>query len=87
MQQIYTYTTLSLQFWNENLILRCENLLQVESGKLILEETEFELGRELEGLTDMFSVQRINHNVETVLDLSGMILTVRLPSVLTASPC
>lgn len=52
------------------------NFVQVESGKLILEETEFELGRELEGLTDMFSVQRINHNVETVLDLSGIILTV-----------
>lgn len=38
----------------------------------MLEETEFDLGRELEGLVDMFSVQCINHNVETVLDLSGM---------------
>jgi hypothetical protein len=46
----------------------------VESGKLVLEEAEFDLGRELEGLVDMFSVQCINHNVETVLDLSGMIL-------------
>lgn len=44
---------------------------QVESGKLILEEAEFDLGRELEGLVDMFSVQRINNNVETILDLSG----------------
>lgn len=39
----------------------------------MLEESEFDLGRELEGLVDMFSVQCINHNVETVLDLSGMI--------------
>ncbi|KAI3462363.1 hypothetical protein Pfo_019026 [Paulownia fortunei] len=46
------------------------DLSKVESGKLILEETEFDLGRELEGLIDMFSVQCINHNVETVLDLS-----------------
>lgn len=38
----------------------------------MLEETEFDLGRELEGLVDMFSVQCINHNVETILDLSGM---------------
>lgn len=37
----------------------------------MLEEAEFDLGRELEGLFDMFSVQCINHNVETVLDLSG----------------
>lgn len=51
------------------------NFLQEESGKVILEETEFDLGRELEGLIDMFSVQCINHNVETVLDLSGMIST------------
>ncbi|KAL0380629.1 UNVERIFIED_CONTAM: Histidine kinase [Sesamum angustifolium] len=33
------------------------DLSKVESGKLILEETEFDLGRELEGLIDMFSVQ------------------------------
>lgn len=46
--------------------------IQVESGKLVLEEAEFDLGRELEGLFDMFSVQCINHNVDTVLDLSGM---------------
>ena len=41
----------------------------------MLEEAEFDLGRELEGLVDMFSVQCINHNVETVLDLSGMTQT------------
>lgn len=41
----------------------------------MLEETEFDLGRELEGLVDMFSVQCINHNVETILDLSGMYTT------------
>ncbi|KAJ8567633.1 hypothetical protein K7X08_019841 [Anisodus acutangulus] len=46
------------------------DLSKVESGKLVLEETEFDLARELEGLVDMFSVQCINHNVETVLDLS-----------------
>lgn len=51
--------------------------IQVESGKLVLEEAEFDLGRELEGLFDMFSVQCINHNVETVLDLSGMPLISR----------
>ncbi|MQL97155.1 hypothetical protein Taro_029841 [Colocasia esculenta] len=45
------------------------DLSKVESGKLVLEEAEFDLGRELEGLMDMFSVQCINHNVETVLDL------------------
>lgn len=46
--------------------------VQVESGKLVLEEAEFDLGRELEGLVDMFSVQCINHDVETILDLSGI---------------
>ncbi|KAG5530196.1 hypothetical protein RHGRI_030540 [Rhododendron griersonianum] len=46
------------------------DLSKVESGKLVLEESEFDLGRELEGLVDMFSVQCINHNVETILDLS-----------------
>ncbi|KAK6924505.1 Signal transduction response regulator, receiver domain [Dillenia turbinata] len=46
------------------------DLSKVESGKLVLEETEFDLGRELEGLVDMFTVQCINQNVETVLDLS-----------------
>ncbi|TKY55927.1 Histidine kinase 1 [Spatholobus suberectus] len=46
------------------------DLSKVESGKLILEDAEFDLGRELEGLVDMFSVQCMNHNVETVLDLS-----------------
>lgn len=57
-----------------NALLRLLNnildLSKVESGKLVLEEAEFDLGRELEGLIDMFSVQCINHNVETVLDLS-----------------
>ncbi|XP_022883760.1 histidine kinase 1-like [Olea europaea var. sylvestris] len=57
-----------------NALLRLLNnildLSKVESGKLVLEETEFDLGRELEGLIDMFSVQCINHNVETVLDIS-----------------
>ncbi|KAL9178228.1 hypothetical protein ABFS82_01G112200 [Erythranthe guttata] len=37
---------------------------------IALEETEFDMGRELAGLIDMFSVQCINHNVETILDLS-----------------
>nr|XP_016455897.1 PREDICTED: histidine kinase 1-like isoform X1 [Nicotiana tabacum] len=46
------------------------DLSKVESGKLVLEETEFDLAKELEGLVDMFSVQCINHNVETVLDIS-----------------
>ncbi|KAK9285901.1 hypothetical protein L1049_025102 [Liquidambar formosana] len=46
------------------------DISKVESGKLVLEEAEFDLGRELEGLIDMFSVQCINHNVETILDLS-----------------
>ncbi|GAB2282850.1 hypothetical protein Dimus_017386 [Dionaea muscipula] len=46
------------------------DLSKVESGKLVLEEAEFDLGRELEALLDMFSVQCINHNVETILDLS-----------------
>ncbi|KAL8143360.1 hypothetical protein V2J09_016392 [Rumex salicifolius] len=46
------------------------DLSKVESGKLALEDTEFDLGRELEGLIDMFSVQCVNHNVEIVLDLS-----------------
>ncbi|XP_043810032.1 histidine kinase 1 isoform X2 [Manihot esculenta] len=47
------------------------DLSKVESGKLVLEDAEFDLGRELEGLIDMFSVQCINHNVEAVLDLSA----------------
>ncbi|KAL5706465.1 Histidine kinase 1 [Ranunculus cassubicifolius] len=46
------------------------DISKVESGKLVLEEAEFDLGRELEGLVDMFSVQSINHNVETILDLA-----------------
>ncbi|MED6217410.1 Histidine kinase 1 [Stylosanthes scabra] len=46
------------------------DISKVESGKLVLEDAEFDLGRELEGLVDMFSVQCINHSVETVLDLS-----------------
>lgn len=43
----------------------------------MLEETEFDLTRELEGLVDMFSVQCINHNVETVLDLSASYIILR----------
>ncbi|KAI3798828.1 hypothetical protein L1987_34108 [Smallanthus sonchifolius] len=46
------------------------DISKVESGKLVLEEAEFDMGRELEGLGDMFSVQCKNHNVETVIDLS-----------------
>ncbi|KAK9048360.1 hypothetical protein SSX86_032677 [Deinandra increscens subsp. villosa] len=38
--------------------------------KLVLEEAEFDIGRELEGLVDMFSMQCKNHDVETVIDLS-----------------
>ncbi|GAA0139974.1 histidine kinase receptor of two-component system [Lithospermum erythrorhizon] len=57
-----------------NALLRLLNnildLSKVESGKLVLEETEFDLSRELEGLVDMFSVQCINHNLEIILDLS-----------------
>ncbi|KAK4479954.1 hypothetical protein RD792_013007 [Penstemon davidsonii] len=54
------------------------DLSKVESGKLILDESEFDLGRELEGLIDMFSVQCINHNVETVLDLSAGYIILRV---------
>lgn len=54
----------------------------MESGKLVLEDAEFDLGRELEGLVDMFSVQCINHNVETVLDLSGMYLICVIKSLI-----
>lgn len=43
----------------------------------MLEETEFDLAKELEGLVDMFSVQCINHNVETVLDISGRAFVLR----------
>ncbi|KAI3665361.1 hypothetical protein L6452_43985 [Arctium lappa] len=46
------------------------DISKVESGKLVLEDAEFDLGRELEGLVDMFSVQCKNHNVETIIDLS-----------------
>ncbi|KAL0396921.1 UNVERIFIED_CONTAM: Histidine kinase [Sesamum calycinum] len=59
-------------YYIDSFFLNLKRLPMVESGKLILEETEFDLGRELEGLIDMFSVQCINHNVETVLDLSGI---------------
>ncbi|CAL1361139.1 unnamed protein product [Linum trigynum] len=46
------------------------DISKVESGKLVLEDAEFDLCRELEGLMDMFSVQCISHNVEAVLDIS-----------------
>ncbi|GKD05515.1 histidine kinase 1-like protein [Tanacetum coccineum] len=46
------------------------DISKVESGKLVLEEAEFDMGRELEGLFDMFSVQCKNHHVEAVIDLS-----------------
>ncbi|XP_031475813.1 histidine kinase 1 [Nymphaea colorata] len=46
------------------------DLSKVEAGKLILEEAEFDLRHELEGLVDMFSVQCIDQNVELVLDIS-----------------
>ena len=49
--------------------------LQVESGKLVLEEAEFDLGHELEGLVDILSVQCKNNNVETIIDLSGTTIT------------
>lgn len=45
------------------------DLSKVESGKLMLEEAEFDLGHELEGLVDMFSVQCVDHNIEIILDL------------------
>ncbi|KAK3005174.1 hypothetical protein RJ639_016342, partial [Escallonia herrerae] len=66
--QIRRCSTALLRLLNDIL-----DLSKVESGKLVLEEAEFNLGRELEGLIDMFSVQCINHNVETILDLSGII--------------
>ncbi|KAL2649866.1 hypothetical protein R1flu_017994 [Riccia fluitans] len=46
------------------------DLSKVESGKLVLEETDFDLRRELEGLVDMFSVQCDDHSVEIVLDVA-----------------
>ncbi|KAI0514212.1 hypothetical protein KFK09_010247 [Dendrobium nobile] len=46
------------------------DLSKVESGKLILEEAEFDLGRELEGIVDIFSVQYANQKVDIILDLS-----------------
>ncbi|KAI8536829.1 hypothetical protein RHMOL_Rhmol10G0286800 [Rhododendron molle] len=51
--------------------------ITVESAKLVPEESEFDLGRELEGLVDMFSVQCINHNVETILDLFAGYIVLR----------
>lgn len=65
IQQIRKCSTALLRLLNNIL-----DLSKVESGKLILEEAEFDLGQELEGLADMFSVQCINHNVEIILDLS-----------------
>ncbi|KAH9710920.1 Histidine kinase 1 [Citrus sinensis] len=55
------------------LLNRILDLSKVESGKMELENTEFDLQKELEELVDMFSVQCSNHNVETVLDLSDNI--------------
>ncbi|KAG6543201.1 hypothetical protein Mapa_015451 [Marchantia paleacea] len=46
------------------------DLSKVESGKLVLEEADFDLRRELEGLVDMFSVQCDDHSVEIVLELA-----------------
>ncbi|KAI7740067.1 hypothetical protein M8C21_022129 [Ambrosia artemisiifolia] len=46
------------------------DISKVESGKLVLEEAEYNLGKELEGLVDMFSVQCKNRNVEAIIDLS-----------------
>ncbi|KAI3712812.1 hypothetical protein L1987_71378 [Smallanthus sonchifolius] len=46
------------------------DISKVESGKLVLEEAEYDLGRELEGLVDMFSVQCKNRNVEAIIDIS-----------------
>ncbi|XP_044469579.1 histidine kinase 1-like [Mangifera indica] len=46
------------------------DLSKVEAGKLVLEEADFNLGQELEGIVDMHSVQCINQDVELVLDLS-----------------
>ncbi|KAJ0642954.1 putative histidine kinase [Helianthus annuus] len=46
------------------------DISKVESGKLVLEEAEYDLGKELEGLIDMFSVQCKNRNVEAIIDLS-----------------
>ncbi|KAL3701583.1 hypothetical protein R1sor_019605 [Riccia sorocarpa] len=46
------------------------DLSKVESGKLVLEEADFDLRRELEGLVDMFSVQCDDHSVEIILDLA-----------------
>ncbi|KAL5752468.1 hypothetical protein ACOSQ2_022975 [Xanthoceras sorbifolium] len=51
------------------------DLSKVESGKLVLEEFDFDLGNEVEGLVDMFSVQCLNHNLEIVLDFSDDIPT------------
>ncbi|GAB2224437.1 hypothetical protein Droror1_Dr00005196 [Drosera rotundifolia] len=68
------YTTVSQIRKSSTALMRLLNnildLSKVESGKLVLEEAEFDLGRELEGLIDMFSVACINQNLETILDLS-----------------
>ncbi|KAI3689260.1 hypothetical protein L2E82_47213 [Cichorium intybus] len=66
--QIHRCSTALLRLLNN--ILDISKELQVESGKLVLEEAEFDLGRELEGLVDMYFVQCKNHNVETIIDLS-----------------
>lgn len=56
-------------------LLTSLNIKQVESGKLVLKKTDFDLGNEVEGLVDMFSVQCLNQNLEIVLDFSGMSYT------------
>ncbi|XP_020530708.1 histidine kinase 1 isoform X3 [Amborella trichopoda] len=65
ISQIHKCSTALLRLLNNIL-----DLSKVESGKLVLEDAEFDLERELEGLVDMFSVQCIDHNVEIVLDLA-----------------
>ncbi|KAJ7551245.1 hypothetical protein O6H91_06G006600 [Diphasiastrum complanatum] len=46
------------------------DLSKVESGKLVLEEADFDLRHDLEGLVDMFSVQCLDHDIEIILDLA-----------------
>lgn len=70
--------------------------MQVESGKLVLEEADFDLRRELEGLVDMFSVQ-CDQAIDIVLDLDGRelcsvsklskIVSIKFPKVWFNLPC